>query len=65
LIRLFNAAAQSPEQVISLGFEPASVELTELDGRCIERLAIKRMDGRYAVRISVPRFGIRTLRISH
>jgi hypothetical protein len=39
------------------------VELMELDGRISGALAIQEgRDGRYEVKLSLPRFGIRTLR---
>jgi hypothetical protein len=43
--------------------KPVRVELVELDGRTIKELPIQRTaEGRYAVQLAMPRFGIRTLR---
>jgi hypothetical protein len=46
-----------------LAVKPSRVELVELDGRTIEPLPVTLADdGRYEVRLAMPRFGIRTLR---
>ena len=63
LVRLFNAAGDDSQRTVSLAMKPARVELVELDGRTIKKLPIERTaEGRYAVRLSMPQFGIRTLR---
>jgi hypothetical protein len=42
---------------------PLSVDLVELDGRLVRRLDVKPASReRYEVKLSLPRFGIRTLR---
>jgi alpha-mannosidase len=60
-IRLFNAEGDSAERIVSLGF-PARVDLIELDGRPVRQLPVRRLEGRYEVALSIPRFGIHTLR---
>jgi alpha-mannosidase len=63
LVRLFNAAGDAGSRTVSLAVKPARVELVELDGRTIQQLPItSASDGRYEVRLAMPRFGIRTLR---
>ena len=63
LVRLFNAEGDSGPRAVSLAVKPARVELVELDGRTIEQLPITPAgNGRYEVRLAMPRFGIRTLR---
>lgn len=68
LVRLFNAEGDEKPRTISAGFKPRKAELVELDGRVIKELAVKqgragtRDDGRYEVRVAMPRFGIRTIR---
>ncbi len=63
LVRLFNAAGDDSPRTVSLAMKPVRVELVELDGRTIKELPIERTaEGRYAVRLAMPRFGIRTLR---
>jgi len=61
-IRLFNAEGDSSERIVSLGFPPARVDLIELDGRPVRQFPVRRSEGRYEVALSIPRFGIRTLR---
>jgi alpha-mannosidase len=63
LVRLFNAEGDSGTRTVSLAVKPVRVELVELDGRAIEQLQISPAgNGRYEVRLAMPRFGIRTLR---
>jgi alpha-mannosidase len=61
-VRLFNGEGDASERTVSFGFEPSRVELIELDGRLVRRLAMRRANGRFAVSLAMPRFGIRTLR---
>jgi alpha-mannosidase len=63
LVRLFNAAGPDAEFAVSFLARPSRVELVELNGKSIRDLPVSRgSDGRYAVRLAMPRFGIRTLR---
>ena len=63
LIRLFNAEGDSSERTVALASKPSRVDLVELDGRAIRQLPIgKTANGEYGVRLSIPRFGLRTLR---
>ena len=63
LVRLFNGEGDESERRVSLDTRPSRVDLVELDGRVARALPIERLSGgRYEVRISLPRFGIRTLR---
>ena len=62
-VRLFNGEGDEAERTISLNVRPLSVELVELDGRVVRRLDVTpATGGRYEVKLSLPRFGIRTLR---
>jgi alpha-mannosidase len=62
LVRLFNAG-EAVTRTVSLAVQPTRVELLELDGRTIQQLPIQpATDGRYEVLLTIPRFGIRTLR---
>ncbi len=68
LVRLFNASGQETPQDLTFGFKIAQVQvhLLELDGRVIEELKPStRDDGVGKVRLSIPRFGIRTLKFSN
>lgn len=63
LVRLFNAGGDDSQRTVSLAMKPVRVELVELDGRTIKKLPLERTaQGRYAVRLAMPQFGIRTLR---
>ena len=63
LIRLFNGEGDASERTVSLHAKPARVDVVELDGRVSRTLNVQRgSDGRYEVKIGMPRFGIRTLR---
>ncbi len=63
LVRLFNGEGDASERTVSLDARPLRVDLVELDGRVLRPLPVQRgRNGRYEVKISMPRFGIRTLR---
>jgi alpha-mannosidase len=63
LVRLFNGEGDAAERTVSLYARPVRVDLVELNGRVSRPLTVQRArDGRYEVKISMPRFGIRTLR---
>jgi alpha-mannosidase len=63
LVRLFNAAGPESEFVVSFLMRPSRVELVELSGKAIRELPVQReSDGRYIVKLAMPRFGLRTLR---
>ncbi|HEY4207533.1 MAG TPA: glycoside hydrolase family 38 C-terminal domain-containing protein [Puia sp.] len=66
LVRLFNAEAKGPLQRLYIGFAATAAVEVELDGRRLKVLPIhsdKR--GRRWVELSVPRFGIRTIKFEH
>jgi alpha-mannosidase len=65
IVRLFNASGDATPQELGIGFEARKIELVELDGRVIQKLEAKPdEDGKRTVLLSIPRFGIRTLRFS-
>jgi alpha-mannosidase len=62
-VRLFNAEGDGSQRLISFSVRPSRVELTELDGRVIRELEVRRTSsGRHEVALAMPRFAIRTLR---
>ena len=64
-VRLFNAEGDGSEQSVTFGFVPSQVSLVELDGRHIASLGITSgMSGEATVKLSMPRFGVRTLRVT-
>jgi alpha-mannosidase len=65
IIRLFNAEGDGREQAVTFGFVPSDVTLIELDGRPITPLGLSfSAPGEATVKLTSPRFGIRTLRLA-
>jgi alpha-mannosidase len=63
LIRLFNAEGDASERSVTLAAKPSRVTLVELDGRVIRELPVESAgSGNHSVKLSIPRFGLRTLR---
>ena len=64
IVRLFNAEGDEREQAVTFSFVPSQVSLIELDGRHITSLGIMpTTPGEATVKLSLPRFGVRTLQI--
>lgn len=65
IVRLFNSHGDDLPHEVKFGFEAETIELVELDGRVLEKLKTTRNDtGHTAIQLQIPRFGIRTVRIS-
>ncbi|MDQ6760647.1 MAG: glycoside hydrolase, partial [Acidobacteriota bacterium] len=65
LLRFFNAESPDNDHEISLGIEPKLIELVELDGRVSQRLRPSAaVGGGLKIKLHVPRFGVRTVRLS-
>jgi len=63
LVRLFNAEAADGDQRLYLGFATDRAAEVALNGQEIQTLAIRKdSTGRRYVELSIPRFGIRTIR---
>ncbi|MEJ7605086.1 MAG: glycoside hydrolase family 38 C-terminal domain-containing protein [Bryobacteraceae bacterium] len=60
----FQCREPEHDHEISLGIEPKLMELVELDGKVSQRLVPPPRPGRTKIKIHVPRFGIRTVRVS-
>jgi alpha-mannosidase len=66
LVRLFNAAAKVPKVKVYLGFTTTTATQIELDGRPIKALPIQTdKTGRRYIEVSIPQFGIRTIKFDH
>ncbi len=66
LARLFNAESEQEEHEIWLGVRAESISLVELDGRPGEAVRVVKKDGNgQRVRVRIPKFGIRTLRMAN
>lgn len=57
LVRIFNAAGDGRPAKMRTGFKADEALVEELDGRRLTRLAVNG-----GVELSIPRFGIRTIR---
>ncbi len=66
LLRLFNAEGDAQEQTVELGFIPTGANLVELDGRVISPLTVipSVQPGSSTLKLSIPRFGVRTLKLA-
>lgn len=64
LIRIFNAESDAEEGTINFQFDPGNVELVELNGEKKEKLKIESNGENYNVRLAMPQYGFRTLKLS-
>jgi len=60
LVRLFNASGDGSPRKLSFSMPLSAVEEVDLNGKLIERKEIRSDDGKTALTLSMPRFGIRT-----
>jgi len=66
LVRLFNAEGDAKPRKLMLGFETDAAEEIALNGEGIKKLSIlKDASGRKYLEISMPRYGIRTIKFNH
>lgn len=63
-VRIFNAEGDAGEGALDFQFDPKEVALVELNGEQKRSLQIENNGENYRVRLAMPQFGIRTLRIS-
>ncbi|MDB6130415.1 MAG: glycosyl hydrolase 38 domain protein, partial [Verrucomicrobiales bacterium] len=62
-VRIFNASGDETPHDLGIGFEAKKIELVELDGRVREALKpVVGVGGKGMIWLTIPRFGIRTLR---
>jgi alpha-mannosidase len=65
-VRLFNAEGDGSARKVYIGFPADSVRMVALDGRVMQTLPLlKTPSGGSYVRLSMPRFGFRTLQFIH
>lgn len=65
LIRLYNAAGDSNEKEIYFNGKFAEAILEELNGEATEQLQTSVAQGKTIIRLAMPRFGIRTIRLKN
>lgn len=63
LVRIFNAEGDAGEGVINFIFDLVNVELVELNGEQRQKLQVEKNEGNHSVRLAMPQFGFRTLRL--
>lgn len=63
LIRIFNAEGDAQPQTIALNGKASSAALVELNGTIKEKLSVRDHSGKTVLTVSMPRFGIRTIRV--
>ena len=63
LIRLYNAAGDEKEQAIYFNGKAGEAVLEELNGELLQALPVWQSAGKTVIRLSMPRFGIRTIRL--
>ena len=63
-LRLFNAESDDKPVALSLGFAPSKVEKVQLNGDIINNIPVKKLNGQDAIEISMPRFGLTTLKLT-
>lgn len=65
LIRIYNAAGDEREQEIYFNGEADKIVLERLDGQVLQTLSSRQAAGKTVFRLSMPRFGIRTIRLKN
>ncbi|MCD7937752.1 MAG: alpha-mannosidase [Tannerellaceae bacterium] len=63
-LRLFNAESDGEPVKLNFGFTPVKIEEIELNGEVINTLPLQEQTGILSTEIAMPRFGLRTLKIS-
>ena len=63
-IRLFNAQSDASPKTITFQGQDVKASLVKLDNRLVEDLTVTEKKGASSMRLSIPRYGIRTLKVS-
>lgn len=65
LIRLYNAGGNNGQQQLSFNGKAAQAVIEQLDGQAVETLQQRQAAGKTIIRLAIPRFGIRTIRLKN
>ncbi len=65
LIRIYNAAGDDRERTLYISGTATAATLEQLNGQALENLTLKQHSGKTAIRLAIPRFGIRTIRLKN
>ena len=64
VVRLFNADGDGTPQKIRFAFPLSKVEQTDLNGNATAACAIRKRGGVSEIEVAMPRFGLKTLRLT-
>ncbi len=63
-LRLFNAEADADEIIVNLHYKPEKIQLVELNNKLIKDIVpVKINENLLQLKLNIPRFGVRTIRI--
>lgn len=65
LVRIYNAAGDSREHELYFSGTAGQAILEQLNGQAVQALPLRRAAGKTIIRLSMPRFGIRTIRLKN
>jgi alpha-mannosidase len=65
LVRIYNAAGDSREHELYFSGTAEQAILEQLNGQAVQALPLRRAAGKTVIRLSMPRFGIRTIRLKN
>ncbi|WP_298732549.1 glycoside hydrolase family 38 C-terminal domain-containing protein [uncultured Chitinophaga sp.] len=65
LIRIYNAAGDSRAHNVYFSGTAAEAVLEQLNGQALQTLPLKTAAGKSVIRLAIPRFGIRTIRLKN
>lgn len=65
LVRLYNTGSNSAQQSITFNGKATQAVVEELDGRVTATLQRRTSNGKTVVRLNIPHFGIRTIRLKN
>ena len=63
LLRIFNASGDASEGKLLIDDQVSKADLIELNGEVKQQTPVVQKDGKSMIILSMPRFGIRTLRL--
>ncbi|TWV95076.1 glycoside hydrolase family 38 C-terminal domain-containing protein [Chitinophaga pinensis] len=63
LIRVYNAAGDNREQALTISGTASKAMLEQLNGQSLDMLPMQQQSGKTIIRLAIPRFGIRTIRL--
>jgi len=65
LVRIYNAAGDSREHELYFSGTAEQAILEQLNGKAVQILSLRQTAGKTVIRLAMPRFGIRTIRLKN